>query len=831
MSPTVPLSARSSPRSSPGLSRASSSTPVPPRKHAAKAWAPSLQRDALSSRSRFYAALLPLGGGHGTHERNPSAASASASGPEVSDCASNSQSSADALSPAGETSSTGAADVASAHRNSDESVQASAASQASASPISPALSTEVTKHNFKACLPAIRAALDWCDFFAFDCEFSGLHPEQPRLDLEGMDDACDRYIRMARAAQNFSVVQFGLSCLRWDKAEGRYEAQNYNFWVFTSAPDSRFMCQSSSLAFLASCGFDFNKWIREGIPYTQLDALSKPQQKVPMNPRQYRQVVDMMRSSGKPAVGHNMYLDLVLDLVRSSGKPAVGHNMYMDLDHVVDLVRSSGKPAVGHNMYLDLVVDLMRSSGKPAVGHNMYLDLVHVLDHFAEPLPERWLNFKEMVSKWFPGGLYDTKYIISRVLMGNSGANKPDRIQDTFHGDLFKVLMGNTGANRVDLIQDSSLGGLFKSLSQGGSLERFFTSKFHLPPPTAHQDFFPGSISPLGCVKLSASDTLTGNPSSSSSSGSEHEAGYDAMMTGVIFGRLLRLSQLLTSQLAPDTIDLMHWVKPYRGMLHSMNSELPYFSLEAPDPVPNRSSWYLLVGHKSSVYSIIGHCQQAGLGEVKVTTLPKDSPILADGVALSWDKARHSMCYLVEVKQTRKPSEVMQSAQSMPWKWIRYSEFTDARRKKAQDQMPVVEASRNPPKVQQGSGPVGSRSPADGKSDLSRAKAALAEMKASSTPSTSAQVSPPMAAPAEPPPAQLSSSADETVPASQVETTGPGPSTPGSVEQGPSVGGQVPAVKTEVPAVLQKYVEEQMAQRGVQLNRPLAPRYRQIKRD
>lgn len=33
------------------------------------------------------------------------------------------------------------------------------------------------------------------------------------------------------------------------------------------APDNRFMCQASSIAFLANQDFDFNKLFKQGIPY------------------------------------------------------------------------------------------------------------------------------------------------------------------------------------------------------------------------------------------------------------------------------------------------------------------------------------------------------------------------------------------------------------------------------------------------------------------------------------------------------------------------------------------------------------------------------------
>jgi len=35
------------------------------------------------------------------------------------------------------------------------------------------------------------------------------------------------------------------------------------------APDNRFMCQASSIAFLANQDFDFNKLFKHGIPYVR----------------------------------------------------------------------------------------------------------------------------------------------------------------------------------------------------------------------------------------------------------------------------------------------------------------------------------------------------------------------------------------------------------------------------------------------------------------------------------------------------------------------------------------------------------------------------------
>jgi hypothetical protein len=119
---------------------------------------------------------------------------------------------------------------------------------------------QVTRSNFTAVLPAVRQALQDCHFFAFDCEMTGLFLQGQ--DDYVVDDVTDRYVKAAAAAEQFLVVQFGLSAFVWQPESNSYNVRSFNFHLFPSPQedvDSRFLCQASSLAFLASQGFDFNK--------------------------------------------------------------------------------------------------------------------------------------------------------------------------------------------------------------------------------------------------------------------------------------------------------------------------------------------------------------------------------------------------------------------------------------------------------------------------------------------------------------------------------------------------------------------------------------------
>lgn len=117
---------------------------------------------------------------------------------------------------------------------------------------------QVTRSNFAASLPAIKQALQQCQFFSFDCEMTGLY--LPNQDDHAADDVDDRYVKAAAAAEQFLVAQFGLSFFEWTGSS--YEVRSFNFYLFPSTNgdiDVRFMSQVSALAFLASEGFDFNR--------------------------------------------------------------------------------------------------------------------------------------------------------------------------------------------------------------------------------------------------------------------------------------------------------------------------------------------------------------------------------------------------------------------------------------------------------------------------------------------------------------------------------------------------------------------------------------------
>ena len=77
---------------------------------------------------------------------------------------------------------------------------------------------------------------------------------------------------MQQSARQFLLVQFGLCTFHYDEASDSYTNRAFNFYVWPrpyarTAPDPRFLCQTTSIDFLSTQNFDFNKLFKSGVSY------------------------------------------------------------------------------------------------------------------------------------------------------------------------------------------------------------------------------------------------------------------------------------------------------------------------------------------------------------------------------------------------------------------------------------------------------------------------------------------------------------------------------------------------------------------------------------
>ncbi|XP_057605535.1 poly(A)-specific ribonuclease PARN-like [Hippopotamus amphibius kiboko] len=443
---------------------------------------------------------------------------------------------------------------------------------------------EIIRSNFKSNLHKVYQAIEEADFFAIDGEFSGISdgPSVTAL-TNGFDTPEERYQKLKKHSMDFLLFQFGLCTFKYDYTDSKYITKSFNFYVFPkpfnrASPDVKFVCQSSSIDFLASQGFDFNKVFRNGIPYLNQE-----------EERQLREQYDEKRlqSNGAGALSYvspntskcpvtipedqKKFIDQVIekieDLLQSEEnknldlEPCTGFQrklIYQTLSwkypkgiHVETLEtekkeryiviskvdeeerkrREQQKHAKEQEELNDAVgfsrvIHAIANSGKLVIGHNMLLDVMHTVHQFYSPLPMDLNEFKEMTTCVFPR-LLDTK------------------------------LMASTQPFK-DIINNTSLAELEKRLKE----------------------------TPFNPPKVESAE---GFPSYDTASEQLHEAGYDAYITGLCF---ISMANYLGSFLSPPKIHVSarsKLIEPFFNKLFLMRvMDIPYLNLEGPDLQPKR---------------------------------------------------------------------------------------------------------------------------------------------------------------------------------------------------------------------------------------------------
>lgn len=427
-------------------------------------------------------------------------------------------------------------------------------------------------------------AIEEADFFAIDGEFSGISdgPSVSAL-TNGFDTPEERYQKLKKHSMDFLLFQFGLCTFKYDQTDSKYITKSFNFYVFPkpfsrSSPDVKFVCQSSSIDFLASQGFDFNKVFRNGIPY-----LNQEEEK------QLREQYDEKRlqSNGSGSLSYvspntskcpvtipgdqKKFIDQVVEkieeLLQSEEnknldlEPCTGFQrklIYQTLNwkypkgiHVETLEtkkkerylviskvdeeerkrREQQKHAKEQEELNDAVgfsrvIHAIANSRKLVIGHNMLLDIMHTIHQFYCSLPADLNEFKEMTTCIFPR-LLDTK------------------------------LMASTQPFK-DLINNTSLAELEKRLKE----------------------------TPFSPPKVESAE---GFPSYDTASEQLHEAGYDAYITGLCF---ISMANYLGSFLSPPKVHVSSrskLIEPFFNKLFLMRvMDIPYLNLEGPDLQPKR---------------------------------------------------------------------------------------------------------------------------------------------------------------------------------------------------------------------------------------------------
>ncbi|XP_006152306.1 poly(A)-specific ribonuclease PNLDC1 [Tupaia chinensis] len=310
---------------------------------------------------------------------------------------------------------------------------------------------DVCADEFEQSLPLLQELVLGADFVGLDIEFTGLRsnlsgPQQISL----FDLPSEWYLKTRQSVQQFTICQIGLSVFSSVEGESdKYEAHSCNFFLFPTTfgvLDSEFSFQASSVQFLNQYGFNYNKFLKNGIPYMNEEQEKKIKHNLLTGSWKVRSSLD--KDQIKAVIDEvTRWLDQAeegdwMTLPGITGFQAFEVQLVLRqaLPNVWTVLKDRGvivkKVSKQHRWYLEntscdrescwkerillsargfsVFFQMLVKAQKPLVGHNMMMDLLHLHEKFFRPLPESYDQFKQNIHHLFPV-LIDTKNVTKDV--------------------------------------------------------------------------------------------------------------------------------------------------------------------------------------------------------------------------------------------------------------------------------------------------------------------------------------------------------------------------------------------------------------------------------
>lgn len=139
---------------------------------------------------------------------------------------------------------------------------------------------DVNKISFPSRLLDVLVAISEAHFVAFDLELSGV-PVKPHGSRAGRPSLQQRYLETKRAAEQYTILQIGLTCVKEEADRGLYSLKPFNFNLNPVVEEPRldidrnFTFHSGAVEFLLGVGFKIDLPFTSGVPY-----LSHPEAKL-----------------------------------------------------------------------------------------------------------------------------------------------------------------------------------------------------------------------------------------------------------------------------------------------------------------------------------------------------------------------------------------------------------------------------------------------------------------------------------------------------------------------------------------------------------------------
>ena len=307
---------------------------------------------------------------------------------------------------------------------------------------------DVFRSNLKNLLPRITSSIQKSICIAFDTEFTALGNAYSPRDRR-LDTVEERYWNRAEHMSDVLILQIGLSMvIPCAQRSSDYSVETFTFYMFpgTAGRNERFFnCQASSLQFLTSCGFDFNKSFGDGVSFVnerQERDLKKTWEKtftansegdVCAVERLKGSIGEWLKSSNlndsmtvrRSEFNSYVQRKICFDSLKNAfGNAFVEETKEEDLliTHLTEQnvqIKKLEQERINVDLMKEMigfkaVFDILRDSKVPIVGHNCFLDVLLFYNHFVAKCPKDLRQFSSYWSE-FAGGIYDTKLISEKI--------------------------------------------------------------------------------------------------------------------------------------------------------------------------------------------------------------------------------------------------------------------------------------------------------------------------------------------------------------------------------------------------------------------------------
>ncbi|KAF6203751.1 hypothetical protein GE061_002086 [Apolygus lucorum] len=433
---------------------------------------------------------------------------------------------------------------------------------------------DVIDSNFEEIFPNFEHQLKKCSFVALDCEFTSLPFDEDTVP-SFQDSGSERYKKICQTIIQCFPLQVGVSHFTYDRDLVEYKATIFKFYIcpkFFGLFDLNINFKSSSVQFLRTYNFDFNKVFYHGIPYlnkAQSEIVSEQMKNGILPERIY----NILTFDEREALAdhyetirtwlHRVDVGETLTIQVGINCPHIKYFLHKDIRKCFKTVwtfhstlsspeltvkrvseeerlslQATTESKIDEELLMSLrgftrVLEALIISKKPIVGHNMLIDLLSCYHHYYLPLPGDYDKFKTNLNSLFPV-LYDTKFI----------SHEMKRMH-------FR-----------DVLDNVSLQNLFMTF----------------------QDKKDNEFKPKIVLESGIHDEV------SEVAHHAHDAGWDAFMTGFCFLKMMNLLKVdgKKSYVHCSNTELMNVAVRFKNKVNIGRAFVPYLQLDGPDPLSSR---------------------------------------------------------------------------------------------------------------------------------------------------------------------------------------------------------------------------------------------------